>query len=166
MAETKPPTQLDKAWIENFRNIDIADFKKLLKEVSQNSTGDPVVPSMAALKGEDDGVPGLPFGTPVPLAIGNLASDVGTHGQAVSKSVMEMVTLLDGIIKSHLTLFDDIDSALEETIQTLFQTQGESLDAVEGQQLIDIFEDVEADLTTAPTEEKGEGNGEGNGDKS
>lgn len=160
MAETnQPPTQLDKAWIENFRKVDLADFKKSLKTVSENGTGDPVVPSMKALKGDDDGVPNLPFGTPVPLAIGNLASDAGTHGQAVNKAVVDMVTVLDGIIKSHVTLFDDIDDALEETIDSLFKTQGESLAAVDGQKLVDIFEDVETDLTTPPDQE-----GEGKGD--
>ncbi|MGW2328207.1 type VII secretion system-associated protein [Streptomyces sp. NPDC001700] len=161
MAESnQPATQLDKAWIENFRKVDIADFKKALKAVSENSTGDPVIPSMKALQGDDDGVPNLPFGTPVPLAIGNLASDVGTHGQAVNTAVVDMVKLLDGILKSHVTLFDDIDDALEETIDSLFKTQGESLGAVDGQKLVDIFEDVEADLTTPAVEKEGEGKGD------
>ncbi|MER6138738.1 type VII secretion system-associated protein [Streptomyces sparsogenes] len=158
MADSKqPPTQLDKQWLENFRKVDLADFRKALKTVSENGTGDHVIPSMKALKGEDDGVPGLPFGTPVPLAIGNLAKDEGTHGQAVNDAVVEMVTTLDGIIESHLTLFKDIDDALEDTIDSLFKTQGDNLAAIEGQKFVDIFEDVDADLTTPPDEESGGG---------
>ncbi|MEU1800358.1 type VII secretion system-associated protein [Streptomyces sp. NPDC019937] len=158
MAETnQPTTQLNKEWLENFRKVDLADFKKALKTVTENGKTDPVIPSMKALKGDDDGVPNLPFGTPVPLAIGNLASDPGTHGESINKAVVDMVTLLDGILKSHVTLFDDIDDAIEETIDSLFKTQGESLDAVEGQKLVDIFEDVEDDLTTPANEEEGGG---------
>ncbi|MEU1662352.1 type VII secretion system-associated protein [Streptomyces sparsogenes] len=158
MADKKqPPTQLNKEWLENFRKVDLADFRKSLKTVSENSTATPVIPSMKALKGEDDGVPGLPFGTPVPLAIGNLAKDEGTHGQAVNEAVVELVTALDGILESHLTLFKDIDDALEETIDSLFKTQGESLDAIDGQKFVDIFEDVDADLTTPADEESGGG---------
>src|SRR3954470_4570538 len=128
--DKKPPTQLDKAWLENFRKVDLADFRKALKTVTENGTGDPVIPSMKALKGDDEGVPGLPFGTPVPLAIGNLAEDAGTHGMAVKKAVAEMVTTLDGILESHITLFKDIDDALEETIDRLFKAQGDSLAAI------------------------------------
>lgn len=154
MADNKqPPTQLDKAWLENFRKVDLADFRKALKTVTENGTGDHPIPSMKALKGDDDGVPGLPFGTPVPLAIGNLAEDEGTHGKAVKGAVVEMVTTLDGILGDHITLFKDIDDALEETIDRLFKTQGESLAAVDGQKFVDIWEDVDADLTTPPDQE-------------
>lgn len=154
MADNKqPPTQLDKAWLENFRKVDLADFRKALKTVTENGTGGHAIPSMKALKGDDDGVPGLPFGTPVPLAIGNLATDEGTHGKALREAVVDMVTTLDGILESHITLFKDIDDALGETIDRLFKTQGESLAAVDGQKFVDIWEDVDADLTTPPDEE-------------
>ncbi|MFI0778979.1 type VII secretion system-associated protein [Streptomyces sp. NPDC021212] len=154
MADSNQPvTQLDKAWLENFRKVDLADFRKALKTVTENGTGDQPIPSMKALKGDDEGVPGLPFGTPVPLAIGNLAEDAGTHGKAVKGAVVEMVTTLDGILENHLTLFKDIDDALGETIDSLFKTQGESLAAVDGQKFVDIWEDVDADLTTPPDQE-------------
>ena len=121
--------------------------------MTENGTGDPVIPSMKALKGDDEGVPGLPFGTPVPLAIGNLAEDAATHGMAVNKAVAEMVTTLDGILESHITLFEDIDDALEETIERLFTAQENSLAAIDGQKFVDIWEDVDADLTTPPDSE-------------
>ncbi|MDJ1134911.1 type VII secretion system-associated protein [Streptomyces iconiensis] len=159
MAEdNKPPTQLNKEWLQKFKDHDIAGFRKKLKEIAEDGTGDPVIPAMKSLKGDDGTIPGLPFGTPVPLAIGNMAAEgTGTHGDAVNKAVVEMVTALDGIITSHTELFKDIDSALEETIDSLVKTQGKSLDAIDGQKLYDIFEDegVEVDLTTSPDEDGG-----------
>ncbi|MDT0435448.1 MULTISPECIES: type VII secretion system-associated protein [Streptomyces] len=154
MADGTPPaTQLNKEWLQNFKDQDIAGFRAVLKKITEDGS-DPVVPAMKTLKGDDGTIEGLPFDTPVPLAIGNLAQDTSTHGKSVNGAVVKMVATLDGILTSHIELFKDIDSALEETIDTLFKTQGASLDAIDGQKLYDIFEDedVETDLTTTPGE--------------
>lgn len=159
MADDKPPTQLNKAWIQKFKDEEIAGFRKSLKTISEDGTS-PVIPSMTSLKGSDHDIDGLPHGTPVPLAIGNLADDEHTHGKVLNASVVKMVNTLEGILTSHAELFKDIDAALEETIDSLFKTQGVSLDAIDGQKLYDIFEDedVETDLTDPPDEgEGGEG---------
>ncbi|CAM2963912.1 type VII secretion system-associated protein [Streptomyces albus] len=166
MAEgNQPATQLNKEWLQNFKNHDIAAFRDLLKAISEDGEN-PMAPAMKTLNNKDAPIPGLPFGTPVPLAIGNLAGDESTHGKKVNESVVEMVQVLDGIISSHMDLFKDIESALEETIDTLFKTQGQSLDAIDGQKLFDIFEDedVEADLTTPPDEESSGGGGDDDDD--
>ncbi|NSC24349.1 type VII secretion system-associated protein [Streptomyces albus subsp. chlorinus] len=158
MAEgNQPPTQLNKEWIQNFKDHDLAGFRDRLKEIAEDGPGDPTVPAMKTLSNKDAPIRELPVGTPVPLAIGNLAQDAMTHGDKVNSAVVDMVKTLDGIISSHLELFEDIDSALAETIKTLFDTQGQSLDAIDGQKLYDIFEDedVEADLTASPDEESG-----------
>ncbi|WP_369199214.1 type VII secretion system-associated protein [Streptomyces sp. PU-14G] len=163
MAEgNQPPTQLNKEWLQNFKNHDIAGFQAALKTISGDSTGDPVIPSMLSLTGDNGAIGGLPYGTPVPLAIGKLADDADSNGDRLNKAVVDMVNTLQGIITSHTELFKDIDSALQETIDTLFKTQGESLDSIEGQKLYDIFEDedVETDLTTTPSEGDGGGGGE------
>ncbi|MDH6697382.1 type VII secretion system-associated protein [Streptomyces griseoviridis] len=148
------PTQLNKEWLQSFKDHDIKGFRDELKKITEDGS-DPMVPAMKTLKGDDGTIEGLPFDTPVPLAIGNLASDTSTHGKAVNAAVAKMVTTLDGILTSHIELFKDIDSALEETIDTLFKTQGTSLDAIDGQKLYDIFEDedVETDLTTSPDDD-------------
>ncbi|UNS99671.1 type VII secretion system-associated protein [Streptomyces tubbatahanensis] len=162
MAEgNQPPTQLNKEWLQNFKDHDIAAFRDALKAVSGDSTGDPVIPGMLSLKGDNGAIDGLPYGTPVPLAIGNLAQDQDSNGDRVNSAVVEMVNALEGILTSHKELFKDIDSALEETIETLLKTQGESLDSIEGQKLFDIFEDedVETDLTTTPNEDDSGGGG-------
>lgn len=159
----QPATQLDKAWIENFRKVDLQDFRDALKAITHDTKSDPVIPAMKTLTGEDTLPEGLPPGTPLPLTIGDLATDVKyVHGQTVNQEVVKMVKTLNGIIDSHITLFEDIDGALEETIETLFKTQGVSLDKVDGQKLMDIFEDedVEVDLTTPPDEEEGGGGGD------
>ncbi|MFF4172334.1 type VII secretion system-associated protein [Streptomyces sp. NPDC001744] len=163
MAENKPPTQLNKEWIKKFKDEQIGGFRKALKAIAEDG-GDPVVPAMKTLMGKDKNVPGLPPGTPLPLAIGNLAEDDRyTHGKTVNAEVVKMVSTLEAILTSHAELFKDIDAALEETIDSLFTTQGVSLDAIDGQKLYDIFEDedVEDDLTDPP----GEGDDGGGDDK-
>ncbi|MEW1695179.1 type VII secretion system-associated protein [Streptomyces sp. NPDC093249] len=159
MTDGKPPTQLDKAWIQRFKDDDIGTFRKLLTAVTTDST-DPVVLSTSTLNGGKGVLEGHRVGELLPLAIGALATDAVTNGQHVNDSVKTMVATLDAILLKHVELFKDIDSALKETIESLFETQGKTLDVIEGQKLYDIFddEDVETDLTSPP-DVKGGGSG-------
>ncbi|MGP3985816.1 type VII secretion system-associated protein [Streptomyces sp. 3N207] len=159
----KPPLTLDKAWIEKFLNVDIEEFQAELKKIRTESgpyspislvlaiAGMPMpdwmVPTMAMLAGGAAPPDSVAKDAPWPLMIGPMAGEGDTVGGAeMSKRVSNMATELHGFLSDQVTLFRDIEENLRDSIDSLFSAEGDSLEKIDGQKLIDALEDVEDDL--------------------
>jgi len=73
---------------------------------------------------------------------GDSSDPVG--GSTLVEALKTQATALDKILTDQKTLFDDIDDALDEDDHTLLKTQGDSLDKIDGEKLLDIFDTVDA----------------------
>ncbi|MDH2393678.1 type VII secretion system-associated protein [Streptomyces sp. HNM0663] len=139
---------LDKAWLENFLNHDILNFRNELKKILQDgiAPSGQIVPAVASLlkngRNPDDKLPGAEL----PLTIGGMVGDERTNGKALVEAVVELIEAIDLILENQKTLFEDIDDNLRTSIDKLFKTQGENLVNIEGDKLLDIFEDVDDSL--------------------
>lgn len=139
---------LDKAWLENFLNHDILNFRNELKKILTDGVlenGD-LVPALANLLPEGEIPEGWLSGAARPLAIGSLANDDRTNGKVLVAAVTDLIKAIDLILEHQKTLFDDIDDNLRTSIDKLFKTQGDNLTKIDGDKLLDVFDDVDEDL--------------------
>ncbi|MFJ6726401.1 MULTISPECIES: type VII secretion system-associated protein [unclassified Streptomyces] len=138
---------LDKAWLEKFLKEDVLNFREELRKILLDGEYDGrSAPSLANL------LPGgeIPEGTPseaaLPLTIGAMVKDARTNGESLVESITKVIGAIDVILKNQTILFEDIEDNLGTSIEKLFKTQGDNLAAIDGQKLLDVFEDVDDSL--------------------
>ncbi|WP_405896720.1 type VII secretion system-associated protein [Streptomyces sp. NBC_00727] len=139
-------THLDSTALKNFKNNDVGDFITDLLNIRKDNEGG--VRSLKNLVAETG--KGSASGDAKMLRIGLMGggdSEDPTGGSALIEALKTQGGALDGIFKSQKVLFDDIESALEETITTLLKTQGASLTSIDGEKLMDIFDTVDDDMS-------------------
>ncbi|MFF2326493.1 MULTISPECIES: type VII secretion system-associated protein [unclassified Streptomyces] len=140
-------THLDGKTLQAFTDHDIADFLKDLLDIRKDS---PV--GVKSLKTILDNVPDAGhLKQNQVLAIGLMAADDTVHGKSLIDAVQKAAGSIDDILLSQHTLFTDISKDLQETITTLLETQGKSLDSIDGAALLDIFADVDKELPGTKT---------------
>ncbi|MER5778833.1 type VII secretion system-associated protein [Streptomyces sp. NPDC002039] len=147
MAENTP-VNLDKAWLENFLNNDIANFIAEIKKIMGDGVGPGgvVVPALDALLSKGaHGDWALP-GAELPLTIGGMTKDGATNGQHIKEAVEELIGSVTTVLEDQKLLFDDIDDNLRTSIDTLLKTQGDNLAKIDGDKFLDIFSDVDGSL--------------------
>ncbi|MFE5923232.1 type VII secretion system-associated protein [Streptomyces sp. NPDC056468] len=89
-----------------------------------------------------------------PLVLGHLAfKDSPVGGADLNKAIQGAAAELQRIIDSHVILFDDLQEAMEETVQKLNSIQGKNLENISFEDFEEIFEDVETDLESPGSEE-------------
>ncbi|MFE6765634.1 type VII secretion system-associated protein [Streptomyces sp. NPDC057689] len=138
-------THLDSTALKNFKNNDVGDFITDLLNIRKDNAGVRSLKNLVAETGE-----GSASGDAKMLRIGLMGggdSEDPTGGSALIEALKTQGGALDGIFKSQKVLFDDIESALEETITTLMKTQGDTLASIEGEKLMDIFDTVDDDMS-------------------
>lgn len=138
-------THLDSTALKNFKNTDVADFITDLVNIRKDNAGVRSLKNLIAETGAGS-AQGLAKILRIGLMNGGDSSDpVG--GSTLVEALKTQSTALDKILTDQKTLFDDIDSALDETITTLLKTQGDSLDSIDGEKLLDIFDTVDGDMS-------------------
>ncbi|MEU5822932.1 type VII secretion system-associated protein [Streptomyces sp. NPDC008163] len=138
-------THLDSTALKNFKNNDVGDFITDLLNIRKDNAGVRSLKNLVAETGA-----GSASGDAKMLRIGLMGggdSEDPTGGSALIEALKTQGGALDGIFKSQKVLFDDIESALEETITTLLKTQGDSLTSIDGEKLMDIFDTVDDDMS-------------------
>ncbi|WP_416964404.1 type VII secretion system-associated protein [Streptomyces sp. Agncl-13] len=139
-------THLDATALKNFKNTDVADFISDLLEIRKdNPAGVRSLKNLIAETGAGS-AQGLAKILRIGLMNGGDSSDPVGGGTLV-EALKTQATALDKILTGQKTLFDDIDDALDETITTLLKTQGDSLDKIDGEKLLDIFDTVDGDMS-------------------
>ena len=92
-----PPVNLDKAWLENFLNHDVAEFIAEIKKIMGDGTGpdSTVVPALESLlPSGSHGDWTLP-GAQLPITIGGMSKDSATNGQHINDAVVEDPSLVN-----------------------------------------------------------------------
>jgi hypothetical protein len=139
-------THLDSTALKNFKNHDVADFIKNLKDIREDTTaGVRSLKNLAADRGEDSvggGSAALRLGL---MSGGSNTDPVG--GGALLSALKKQAKGIDTLFVDQGTLFGDIDDNLETTITTLLKNQGDSLTSIDGEKLMDIFGDVDDDMS-------------------
>ncbi|WP_299531695.1 type VII secretion system-associated protein [uncultured Streptomyces sp.] len=152
MANTAP-VNLDKAWLQSFLDTDVKHFLAEIKKIMADGTvGGEVVPALFNLLPAGEHGSGVLPGAALPLTIGGMLKDAETNGSHLDTALTELITAVHTIFKDQKLLFESIEDGLEDTLEQLFKTQGENLEKIDGEKLLDIFSDVDDNL--------GGGNGE------
>ncbi|MFE4663701.1 type VII secretion system-associated protein [Streptomyces sp. NPDC056716] len=140
-------TYLDSASLNTFLQNDVKDFIADLVAIrADDPSGVPAVKSLVEGKQYPETLQQNPL-----LAIGLMGGSDEVHGQSLLAVVGSAAGSVDGILAFQQQLFDEISDDLQKTIDTLLTTQGTSLEAIEGQELLDIFSDVDGLMANGAT---------------
>lgn len=141
-----PPdlTHLDAGTLQAFLNDQVANFRETLRKIRRDDEEGTALKSMLDGITTAETIQQNPF-----LAIGRMATNQEVGGSGLVKIVQDQAGSIDGVLDFQQRLFDDIDSNVQETIDTLLHTQGSSLEAIEGADLLDVFGEVEDTLSGA-----------------
>ncbi|MEU8824791.1 type VII secretion system-associated protein [Streptomyces sp. NPDC048636] len=144
-----PAMTLDKAGLQTFLDSRVLPFRDQVHEIQLNDGG--AAPSMKSLIGESDVSADSPsFGLLRPLAMGCMADDgyLEGHGASLQKAVQSTAESLVSIFEGQSELFGDIAENLRDTIHQLFNAQHDNLGSINGQKFLDIFDNVDEDLSS------------------
>ncbi|MGW3496383.1 type VII secretion system-associated protein [Streptomyces sp. NPDC001020] len=141
-------SHLDGKSLQTFIDTELKDFVTQTENIRQDSdegTDHPARALKSLLNGE---------ATPETLhqnqflALGPMAGDEGlTHGKALIDAVTRSAKSIDGILENQQRLFRDIDRDFRETLKIMGATQSDNITEISGEKLLDIFGDVDRDLT-------------------
>jgi hypothetical protein len=153
-------THLDGPALQRFVDNDLADFLTALKAIRRDSTADDG--GIRALRSIVDGAT-----TPdslqqsQALAIGSMGADDFLHGKSLLTAATGAAKSVDGVFAQHVDLFGDIERDMKQTIRTLLNTQGSSLQSIDAERMLDVFSDVDEGMSENPGDDRGAGdNGE------
>ncbi|MEU5281055.1 type VII secretion system-associated protein [Streptomyces asoensis] len=141
---------MDKAGLQSFLESRVLPFQE---EVRRIALDDPTRgPAMGTLIRQTDITSKREFeayGSQRPLAIGQMVKAEHLHGkgekvnQAIGKTAEELLEIYEQQSK----LFKDVVENLHATLDTLFTAQNKSLVDIDGQDFLDVFEDVQSGLS-------------------
>ncbi|KAB1140859.1 type VII secretion system-associated protein [Streptomyces luteolifulvus] len=137
-------THLDAGTLQAFLDHDVAGFSEELRKIRRDNESAPALKSMLDGITTTESLQQNPF-----LAIGLMATSEVVGGSGLVTTVTDQAKSIDDVLEFQQQLFNDFDSNMQETIDTLLKTQGSSLEAIEGQQLLDAFGEVEDTLSNA-----------------
>ncbi|MGW0855109.1 type VII secretion system-associated protein [Streptomyces sp. NPDC002690] len=142
-------TQLDGKSLQTFIDTELKDFVTQTENIRRDKTdSSDGRPPGRALKSLIDGAT-----TPETLqqnqflALGPMAGDQLTHGKSLIEATTKSATSIDGILDAQQRLFKDIDRDFRETLKIMGNTLGDNLTEINAQKLLDIFEDVDGDMS-------------------
>ncbi|MFE0425046.1 type VII secretion system-associated protein [Streptomyces sp. NPDC058953] len=157
---------MDKAGLQAFLRDRVEPFQEDLRKIALD---DPTFgPSMGKLIGDTDYSGKHDFatyGSSRPLMIGLMLKEEHLHGKglALNQAIGKSADRLTEIYEEQTGLFKDLATNLESSIETLFGTQANNLTGIDGQDFLDVFEDVESRLNG--DQSGGSGGGGKGGDK-
>ncbi|MFE7928971.1 type VII secretion system-associated protein [Streptomyces sp. NPDC057456] len=151
MAESgKTPVKLDKTAVKQFLTEEIRPFKESVKQVLKEPNEDGVLPlPWHSAEAKHDSTSPI-AGAKMPFAIGGMAGDASVllSSSHLLSSVTGMIDQVDEILKLQIRLFADIEDGLEDTVHSLLKTQDGNLGSINGEKMVDVFIDVDDDLST------------------
>lgn len=142
-------THLDGPALQRFVDNDLADFIDGLKAIRKDSAADNG--GVRALRSIVNGAT-----TPETLqqsqalSIGQMGTSDALHGQSLLTAVTGAAKSTDAVFEQHVDLFGDIDRDMKQTIRTLLNAQGSSLQSIDGEKFLDIFSDVDEGMSENP----------------
>jgi hypothetical protein len=148
-------THLDAPSLQKFLDVDVAAFIEELRKIRLNDWA-PALQSI--LDGKTTA--GTLYQNPI-LALGPMATGQNdlVFGAGLINAVKADAQSFDDVLAFQQQLFKDIDKDLQTTIETLLKTQGAGLESIDGEKLLDAFDDVNADLGQGGKGSGSEGSG-------
>ncbi|MFF4792920.1 type VII secretion system-associated protein [Streptomyces sp. NPDC001276] len=142
-------THLDGKSLQTFIETELKDFvtqtENIRRDKSDSADGRP---PGRALKSLIDGTT-----TPETLqqnqflALGPMVNDDLTHGKSLIESTTKSAKSLEGILEQQQRLFRDIDRDFRQTLKLMGATQSDNITEIDAQKLLDIFQDVDHDMS-------------------
>ncbi|MFF3243766.1 type VII secretion system-associated protein [Streptomyces sp. NPDC002870] len=168
-------TVLDTKWLKQFIDTELSDFRDVLGKMLEdgptgksvgfiadgNLTRDTLVSTKPLILGPMAGAnaaantSGEATGESPVVEGGSTTVDVG--GAELNKSIQQLASAIHQKLTDHVELFEDIESALKETIEKMRENQKHSLDKISTDTFMDVFEDVESDLQSSSSTGDGVG---------
>ncbi|MCX4765867.1 type VII secretion system-associated protein [Streptomyces sp. NBC_01275] len=146
----KTPVKLDKTAVKQFLTEEVRPFKESVKKVLKEPNEDGVLPlPWHSAEAKHDSTSPI-AGAKMPFAIGGMAGDASVllSSSHLISSVTGMIDQVDEILKLQIRLFGDIEDGLEDTVHSLLKTQDGNLGSINGEKMVDVFIDVDDDLST------------------
>jgi len=81
------------------------------------------------------------------LHVGHMATGDLVSGPALIEDVKSVATSIDKLLGDQEKLFEDLMEALQDTIDKMNKTNQDNLDSIDAQTLLQIFEDVDTDIS-------------------
>ncbi|MFH9044909.1 type VII secretion system-associated protein [Streptomyces sp. NPDC017966] len=142
-------TQLDASHLQTFVDTEVADFNKDLVDIGKD-----VPEGTRALKSLVEGYH-TPEGNHLQenpyLTIGLMAAEGGlVKGNTLVSRIADVSKGIVDVLAAEQNLFKHIARNLEETIKVLQKNQDQSLTAISAEKMLDLFSDVDSDLSGTP----------------
>ncbi|WP_327249989.1 type VII secretion system-associated protein [Streptomyces sp. NBC_01320] len=137
-------TVLDSEWLKEFIKEHVEEFRAALDNIFKDDYSGSSMESIC--RGD---ISSKTIMSKSPLIIGPMGGDgdlVG--GSALNEKVKKAATDINKIFTDHKVLFSDLEEALWETIKELTENQKKSLDEISADDFLDIFDDVDGDLSS------------------
>ncbi|MEW2397783.1 type VII secretion system-associated protein [Streptomyces sp. NPDC046862] len=136
-------TVLDSEFLKKFISEHIEPFVAALGKIAKDDPKDG-----PAMESVSEGIDTTTITATKPLILGGMAGENAAAGggelnAVVQKAAGEIVR----VFEDHSVLFEDVQDALWETIEQLNKSQGKGLETIAMEEFMDIFEDVDSDLT-------------------
>ncbi|MFJ2095305.1 type VII secretion system-associated protein [Streptomyces sp. NPDC087901] len=136
-------TVLDSQWLRAFIKEHVDEFRAALDKILKD---DPSGQSMENIAIGD--ITNTTIMSKRPLILGLMAGEGDVVGGAnLNKKIQEAAGQIGEILTDHHVLFTDLEEALWETIAKLKESQTKSLDQISADDFLDIFDDVDQDIS-------------------
>ncbi|WP_331748037.1 type VII secretion system-associated protein [Streptomyces chartreusis] len=154
---------MDKAGLQAFLDDRVELFQDELRKIALDDPN--LGQTMGTLLGETKYTTTEQFnsyGLSKPLRLGIMLKPEHLHGkgEGLNKAIAKTADDLTAIYEEQTKLFGDVADNLKTTIEKLLSSQNENLTKIDGQEFLDIFEDVNSDLNGGKSGGGGEKEGE------
>ncbi|MCL6675203.1 MULTISPECIES: type VII secretion system-associated protein [Streptomyces] len=133
-------THLDSASLIQFADNEVQTFIADIKKMRQDTADTPSVEALFTLSSTLSSAPNKQ------LTIGQMGATGTVHGDSLRTNMVALATAIDKVFVKHQDLFRDMDTDIRDTVRTLLNTAGTSLDSISSDRFISAMADVGQDL--------------------
>ncbi|GAB2915332.1 MULTISPECIES: type VII secretion system-associated protein [Streptomyces] len=133
-------THLDAGQLTSFADHELTTFSGDLTKIRNDTADQPPVESLFTLHSVLSATPHRQ------LAIGPMGAAGTVHGDALRTNLVALARNIDRVFVKQKKLFQDMDRDLRDTVTTLLNTSGSSLQAVSADRFISSMADVGRDI--------------------
>lgn len=138
---------LDVEFLNRFIANQIVEFQSTLNRILQDSPDGLPISKIA-----EETV--TTFDSPRPLNVGLMAKELG-QGADLNSDVAKAAAEIQRLLEDQQVLFSDIKEAMEELVAKMRASQDVNLETIPLDDFMDVFEDVDSDLSN-PSDSEGD----------
>jgi hypothetical protein len=142
-------TKLDYKALQDFIDDDVSGFITDIANLRQAGQDPPALFDLGS--------------SPNPVLMGQMSGDDATGGKNVISNAQNAANAIDKVLRTHKESFEELKKELQNVIDTMKKTQGETLATLDGQVFVDDLADYDYDMNGGdgqqPPGSKGSGSG-------